>query len=99
MAAKNMNKSELVEAVAAQASGVSRKVTADVIDALIDVVTETVAKGGSVTLVGFGKFHAQERAARTGRNPATGASMQIAASTVPKFTCGKAFKDRVASKK
>ncbi len=97
MAAENMNKAELVDAVADKA-GISRKAAADAVDAMVSVISETVAKEGTVTLVGFGKFHAVKRDARTGRNPATGAEMKIPATTAPKFTAGKAFKDKVAGK-
>jgi DNA-binding protein HU-beta len=67
------------------------------IDAFVAVVTQAVAEGDSVQLVGFGTFSAGHRAARTGRNPRTGETMQIAAAKTVKFTAGKAFKDSVNS--
>ena len=89
-----MNKEELVKEVAKKAK-VSQKVAADVLGATIDTVQKTVAKGKKVTLVGFGTFEARKRKARTGRNPQTGATIKIAAKTVPAFSAGKKFKDAV----
>ncbi len=87
-----MNKEELVKEVAKKAS-VSQKAAADVLAATIETIEKTVAKGKKVTLVGFGSFEARKRAARTGRNPQTGATIKIAAKTVPAFSAGKKFKD------
>ncbi len=89
-----MNKEELVKEVAKKAK-VSQKQAADVLVATIDTVQKTVAKGKKVTLVGFGTFEPRKRKARTGRNPQTGASIKIAAKTVPAFSAGKKFKDAV----
>ena len=89
-----MNKEELVKEVAKKAS-VSQKAAADVLAATIETIEKTVAKGKKVTLVGFGSFEARKRAARTGRNPQTGATIKIAAKTVPAFSAGKKFKDAV----
>jgi DNA-binding protein HU-beta len=89
-----MNKQELIDAVAA-VTGESKAGTASAIDAFIDVVTQTLAKGDTVQLIGFGAFATGARAARAGRNPATGEAIQIAAATTVKFTAGKAFKDLV----
>ncbi len=89
-----MNKEELVKEVAKKAK-VSQKAAADVLSATIDTVQKTVAKGKKVTLVGFGTFEARKRKARTGRNPQTGASIKIAAKTVPAFSAGKKFKEAV----
>ncbi len=89
-----MNKEELVKEVSQKAK-VSQKATADVIAATIDTIETTLAKGQKVTLVGFGTFEPRKRAARTGRNPQTGAALKIAAKTVPAFTAGKKFKDAV----
>jgi DNA-binding protein HU-beta len=69
-----------------------------VVGAIVDVITETVASGDKVTLVGFGTFEARERQAREGRNPSTGAAIQIPATTVPAFSAGKGFKEVVAAK-
>ena len=89
-----MNKEELVKEVAKK-SKVSQKASADVIAATLEVIEKTVAKGKKVTLVGFGTFEPRKRAARTGRNPQTGAALKIAAKTVPAFTAGKKFKELV----
>ena len=89
-----MNKEELVKEVAKQTK-VSQKAAADVIAATIDAIQKTVAKGKKVTLVGFGTFESRKRAARTGRNPQTGAVIKIAAKTVPAFSAGKKFKEIV----
>ena len=89
-----MNKEELVKEVAKKAK-VSQKEAADVIAATIDTIQTAVAKGKKVTLVGFGSFEARKRAARQGRNPQTGATIKIAAKTVPAFSAGKKFKDAV----
>ena len=87
-----MNKEELVKEVAKKAK-VSQKAAADVLTATLDTVQKTVAKGKKVTLVGFGTFEPRKRAARTGRNPQTGAVLKIAAKTVPAFSAGKKFKE------
>lgn len=92
-----MNKSELIDAVA-EKTGQTKGDTGKSLDALIDVIIEAVVAGDKVQLVGFGTFEPQHRAARSGRNPATGAAIEIAASTAPKFTAGKAFKDKVAGR-
>ena len=83
-----MNKADLVAAMAEKA-GVSKKDA----EAFTDVVAEELKKGEKIQLVGFGTFEVSERAARTGRNPQTGAEMTIAASKAPKFKAGKALKD------
>jgi DNA-binding protein HU-beta len=93
-----MNKSELVE-VAAKEAGVTKAAADKVLSAIVGAVVQTVAGGGSVTLVGFGTFKPAQRAARTGKNPKTGATLKIPATTVPKFTAGTAFKAAVAPKK
>ncbi|WP_429259588.1 HU family DNA-binding protein [Paraburkholderia sp. GAS334] len=84
----------LVDAVAA-ATGESKAVTGETIDAVIAAITGTVTKGDTVQLIGFGSFSMGARAARVGRNPATGAEIQIPAAKTVKFTAGKAFKDAV----
>ena len=89
-----MNKEELVKEVAKKAK-VSQKAAGDVIAATIETFEKTVAKGKRVTLVGFGSFESRKRKARTGRNPQTGATIKIAAKTVPAFSAGKKFKDAV----
>ncbi|MDQ2068948.1 HU family DNA-binding protein [Natronospira bacteriovora] len=89
-----MNKQELIEAVAASAD-LSKADATRAVDSMVDTVTQALKKGDQVTLVGFGTFSVKERAARTGRNPQTGATIQIAASKVPGFKAGKALKDAV----
>ena len=87
-----MNKAELVAAIA-EKTELSKKDSEKALKAFIDVVTEELKKGEKVSLVGFGTFEVSERAARTGRNPQTGAEMTIPASKAPKFKAGKALKD------
>ncbi len=89
-----MNKTELVAAMA-KVSGVSKKDTEAVLKAFTEVVSEELKKGEKIQLVGFGTFEVSERAAREGRNPATGETMQIAAAKAPKFKAGKALKDMI----
>lgn len=90
-----MNKSDLVDAVAAD-SGLTKADAAKAVDALFETITDALKKGDEVRLVGFGTFAVSERAARTGKNPRTGEEIQIAASKQPKFKPGKALKDAVA---
>ena len=89
-----MNKTELVAAVAEQA-GLSRKDAEAAVKAFTDVVADALKNGDKIQLVGFGTFEVSERAAREGRNPQTGETMEIKASKTPKFKAGKAFKDAV----
>ena len=93
-----MNKSELVE-VAAKEAGITKAAADKVLSAIVGAVVQTVAKGESVTLVGFGTFKSAARAAHTGKNPKTGDTLKIPATTVPKVTAGTAFKAAVAPKK
>ena len=92
-----MNKEELVQEIAKK-SNVTQKEAAEVLSAWIDTIEKTVSKGKKVTLVGFGTFEARKRAARTGRNPQTGAAIKIAAKTAPVFVAGKKFKEIVDGK-
>lgn len=87
-----MNKTELVAAMAEQ-TNLSKKDVEAALKAFIDVVAGELKKGEKVQLVGFGTFEVSERAAREGRNPQTGETMQIKASKTPKFKAGKALKD------
>ena len=87
-----MNKTELVAAIAEQAN-ISKKDAEAALKAFTDTVAAELKKGEKIQLVGFGTFEVSERAARTGRNPQTGAEMTIAASKAPKFKAGKALKD------
>jgi DNA-binding protein HU-beta len=89
-----MNKQELVDAVAA-VTDQSKAATGEMIDAVIAAITGAVAKGDTAQLIGFGSFSKGSRVARVGRNPATGAEIQILAAKTVKFTAGKAFKDAV----
>ncbi|WP_269471167.1 HU family DNA-binding protein [Thiomicrorhabdus aquaedulcis] len=94
MTENKMNKSELVSAIAEQA-GLTKTDAAKALDATVAAITTAMSKGDSVAIIGFGSFKVGERSARTGRNPQTGAEMQIPAAKVPKFTAGKALKDAV----
>ena len=87
-----MNKTELVAAMA-EPTNLSKKDAEAALKAFIDVVSEELKKGEKVQLVGFGTFEVSERAAREGRNPQTGETMEIKASKTPKFKAGKALKD------
>ncbi|WP_257249783.1 HU family DNA-binding protein [Burkholderia cepacia] len=89
-----MNKQELIDAVAAGA-GVSKTDASKTVEAVLDAITDAVSRGESVQLIGFGAFSQGQRAARTGRNPTTGAEIAIPAANTVKFTAGKAFKDVV----
>lgn len=89
-----MNKTELVAAVAAKAE-ISKKDAEAAVAATVDAITEALVEGDKVALVGFGTFAVKERAARTGKNPATGDAIEIPASKAPAFKAGKALKDAV----
>ncbi len=93
-----MNKGELVDAVA-EKSSVTKKQADSVISAAVESIMEAVSKGEKVTLVGFGSFEPRARKEREGRNPKTGDTMVIPATTVPAFSAGKQFKEMVAGKK
>ncbi|MHC5862948.1 HU family DNA-binding protein [Nostoc sp.] len=90
-----MNKGELVDAVATK-TNITKKQADEVISAFLSVVTETVANGEKVTLIGFGSFERRERSERSGRNPKTQEVMTIPATIVPAFSAGKQFKEKVA---
>jgi DNA-binding protein HU-beta len=90
-----MNKGELVDAVAAK-TNVTKKQADEVISAFLSVITEAVANGEKITLVGFGSFERRERLEREGRNPKTQETMTIPATRVPAFSAGKQFKEKVA---
>ena len=92
-----MNKSEMIDAIADRTE-LSKVASAKALDAVIETVVETVARGEAVTLVGFGSFKASPRAAREGKNPKTGEKIQIPETVVPKFAAGATFKSRVAGK-
>lgn len=89
-----MNKSELIDAVASSAD-LPKAAAGRALDAVIEAITQALKEGDSVSLVGFGVFAVKERAARTGRNPQTGAPIEIKAANIPSFKAGKALKDAV----
>ncbi|MDD9209443.1 nucleoid-associated protein HU-beta [Aeromonas dhakensis] len=89
-----MNKSQLIDKIA-DGADISKAAAGRALDAFIDVVGEALKEGDQVALVGFGTFAVRERAARSGRNPQTGATIEIAAGKVPAFKAGKALKDAV----
>ena len=91
---KNINKAELVDAVATKTDLSKKEVTA-VIETLLDKITEEMRKGNKVTITGFGIFKTSKRAARQGRNPQTGETIKIAATTVPKFSGGNGLKEAI----
>ena len=89
-----MNKTELIEAIAAK-TGDSKKATTEALNAFIEVVSETMKNNDKVQLVGFGTFEVRNRAARKGKNPQTGAEIKIPTCKAPAFKAGKALKDIV----
>lgn len=89
-----MNKTELIDAIAASAD-LPKAAAGRALDAVVGTITESLKNNDSVVLVGFGTFGVKDRAARTGRNPQTGAEIQIKAARVPNFKAGKALKDAV----
>lgn len=89
-----MNKTELITAMA-EASGLTKKDCDTSLNAFVDTLQTALKSGDKVQLLGFGTFEVKERAARTGKNPATGATIEIPASKAPAFKPGKAFKDSV----
>lgn len=90
-----MNKAELVEEVANQ-TGLTKKGSREAVDAVTSVITDCLARGEKVTLVGFGSFKVRKRKSRRGRNPQTGTEIQIPAKEVPKFEAGKNLREAVA---
>ncbi|MDQ5887390.1 MAG: HU family DNA-binding protein [Neisseriaceae bacterium] len=89
-----MNKSELIDAIAAQAD-ISKAAAGRALDGALEAVKGALQKGELVTLVGFGTFYVGKRAARNGRNPRTGKTIKIAAASLPKFRAGKSLKEAV----
>lgn len=92
-----MNRAELIEKLISK-TDISKALAGRVLDTFIDTIQTAVKKGDSVTLVGFGTFKSVKRAARTGKNPSTGAALKIPSGTVPKFTAGAKFKAAVDPK-
>ena len=88
-----MNKTELIAAVAA--AGLTKKDATAAVEATLNAIGDTLAKGEDVNLIGFGSFSVKDRAERQGRNPATGEAMTIPASKAVSFKAGKALKDKV----
>ncbi|MEY3705521.1 MAG: hypothetical protein RL585_78 [Pseudomonadota bacterium] len=93
-----VNKGELIEIIAQEAD-LSKAAAGRALEAILSNIVKTVAKKQDVQITGFGSFKAVKRPARTGRNPSTGVAIKIAATTVPRFTAGTAFKAAVAKKK
>ena len=89
-----MNKAELIEAMA-DAADISKAAAGRALDGMVEAITNAMKEGDTLSLVGFGTFSVKERAAREGRNPQTGETIQIKASNAPAFKAGKAFKDAV----
>jgi len=89
-----MNKADLIEHIA-QSADISRSAAERAVDAVVVAVKASLKKGQTVTLAGFGTFHAAQRDARTGRNPRTGEAISIRAARVPKFRAGKSLKDAI----
>jgi len=89
-----MNKTDLIQAVV-EKTGLTKKDSTKALEAVIDAISESLAKGDKVQLVGFGTFEVRSRQAREGRNPATGETIKIEASKAPAFKAGKALKDKV----
>jgi DNA-binding protein HU-beta len=93
-----MNKGDLIAQVSADAD-LSKRVATEAVDAVIDAIKRSVAKGEKVSLPGFGSFEKRQRAPRTARNPQTGAKIKIPATSVPAFKAGSEFKAAVAGKR
>ena len=89
-----MNKGELIDEIATS-TDLSKNVIDNIVSATIETVMDTVSDGEKVTLIGFGSFEPRDRKARDGRNPKTGEVIKIPATTIPAFSAGKGFKDRV----
>lgn len=89
-----MNKTQLIDAIA-EAAGLKKKDADAALNAFTDIVADALKKGDKIQLIGFGTFETRERAARTGRNPKTGATIKIEASKIPAFVAGKGLKDAV----
>lgn len=89
-----MNKGDLVDSIA-EKSGTTKKQADVILSALTEIIIDSVSSGEKVSLVGFGSFEARDRKARDGRNPQTGKKLKIKATTVPAFSAGKGFKEKV----
>ena len=93
--ADKLSKQDVISSVA-DATGLTKKEAGDAVDAVVNTIKNALAEGNSVGLIGFGSFEVKNRAARTGRNPQTGAELDIPAKNVPAFKAGKELKDAVA---
>lgn len=93
-----MNRTDLIEKLVSKNPELSKAAASRIIDTFIETIETAVKKGDTVTLVGFGTFKSVKRAARSGKNPKTGAALKIPAATVPKFTAGSKFKAAVDPK-
>ena len=91
-----MNKGELVDLIA-EKTDLTKKESDAILSALLESIVEAVSGGDKVTLVGFGSFEPRQRKQREGRNPQTGETMTIPATTIPAFSAGKLFKEKVAA--
>ncbi|HWI14878.1 MAG TPA: HU family DNA-binding protein [Burkholderiales bacterium] len=89
-----VNKAQLIDVIA-DGTGLSKAVAEKTLDVTIEAITRTLKEGEAVTIVGFGTFKVSDRAARSGRNPRTGETIDIKAAKVPKFSAGKALKDAI----
>lgn len=89
-----MNKAEFIDQLSSR-SDLTKKDAGDALNAILGTITDTLAKGDSISLIGFGTFSTSKRAARSGINPSTGAKIQIAETTVPKFKAGAKLKEAV----
>jgi DNA-binding protein HU-beta len=92
----HVTKQEFVDQVSSS-SGLGKKEAGDAVDAVLNVIQETLSRGGEISFTGFGKFSVADRGARQGVNPQTGERIQIAASRVPRFSAGSALKNAVKS--
>jgi DNA-binding protein HU-beta len=93
-----LNKGSFIEALSSELD-IGKKAAGDYLETAIGIITKTITKGGEVNITGFGKFYSSKRAARKGRNPATGEAIKVPASTVPRFSAGKSLKLAVNKKK
>ena len=93
--ANRLSKQDVINSVVDE-TGLSKKDASGAVDAVVNTIKNALAGGDSVGLIGFGTFEVKTRAARTGRNPQTGAELKISAKNVPSFKAGKELKDAVA---
>ncbi|WP_283241586.1 MULTISPECIES: HU family DNA-binding protein [Lactobacillus] len=94
---QNISKTEFIKMVATETDS-SQKDVAKILDSAFNIIEDEVAKGNKIRFIGFGSFESRERSARKGRNPQTGAEIEIPATNIPAFKAGKEFKDRLKNK-